>query len=59
MSWPHFEGLQTSLGGLPEMQRVAPDSPIGNGVVAPDFARAARGATGGDVRAFEVDMART
>ena len=38
---------------------VAPDSPIGNGIVAPDFARSARGATGGDIRAVEVDMART
>ena len=28
-------------------------------VVAPDLARAARGATEGEVRAFEVDTART
>ena len=35
------------------------DSPIGKCGVAPMVARAARGATGGDIRAFEVDMARS
>ena len=37
----------------------ASEAPIGNGASAPVVAPAARGATGGDVRAFEVEMART
>ena len=36
-----------------------PEAPNRNNVVASIVARAARGATGGDVRAFEVEMART
>ena len=37
---------------------VVSEAPIGKCVVAPIVARAARGATGGDERAFGVDMAR-
>ena len=36
---------------------VMPDAPIGKCDVAPIVARAARGATGGGARAFEVGMA--
>ena len=38
---------------------VCSEAPIGKCDVAPPFSRAARGATGGDVRAFEMDMTRT
>ena len=37
---------------------VRSEAPTGKCVVAPIVARAARGATGGDERAFGVDMAR-
>ena len=54
--------LRDQYGSDPVMERdvsAMAEPPNLKCVVAPDLARAARGATGGDVRAFEVDMART
>ena len=55
---PHFLCIVGCAGETCEIGVVVrSDSPIGKSVIAPMVARAARGATGGGARAFEVGMA--